>query len=107
MDYIKLGINIRNERKKQNLTIEELAFKADITPNYLGKIERAQTKLSLEALIKIVNALNLTADDLLFHEFTSISSTKANKLTQDIYNLKNNKDHYELLEVIVNHLNKK
>mgnify|MGYP002508455416 FL=1 len=38
MNYAKLGNNIRKERLKQNLTIEELAYKADITPNYLGKI---------------------------------------------------------------------
>ena len=69
MDYKKLGENIRKERLKQGLTIEDLAFKAGISPNYLGKIERAQTKLSLDTLIKISNALNLTADPLLKHEF--------------------------------------
>ena len=72
MDYTKLGDNIRKERKNQNITIEELAFRADITPNYLGKIERAQTKLSLEVLIKICNALDITADDVLSHEFNNI-----------------------------------
>ena len=69
MDYTKLGNNIRKERLKQNLTIEKLAYKADITPNYLGKIERAQSKLSLEVLIKIANALGITSDDILSHEF--------------------------------------
>lgn len=107
MDYKQLGINIRNERKKQNLTIEELAFRADITPNYLGKIERAQTKLSLEVLIKIANALDVTSDDLLFHEFPNVPNNKINSLNDKLCNISKNKDYYELLEVIVNHLNRK
>ena len=107
MDYKTLGLNIRSERKKQNMTIEDLAFKADITPNYLGKIERAQSKLSLEALVKIANALNITADDLLYHEFTSIPSKKINKLNNQLNTISKNKDYYELLEVIINHLDQK
>lgn len=102
MDYKKLGENIRKERLKQSLTIEDLAFKADITPNYLGKIERAQTKLSLETLIKISNALNLTTDSLLKHEFKSfpdIKSIHMDKQFKDICSL--DKNNAELLEIIL------
>lgn len=108
MDYKQLGINIRNERKKQNLTIEELAFRADITPNYLGKIERAQTKLSLEVLINITNALGLTSDDILAHEFDNIPSKRIDILSNKISKIsKSNKEYFELLEIIVSHFSKK
>ena len=107
MDYKSLGKNIRNERKKQNLTIEELAFKADITPNYLGKIERAQTKLSLESLVKIANALKVTTDDLLFHDLTTFPSKKVDHINSQLNNISKNKDYYELLQVIINHMEHK
>jgi len=102
MNYKQLGHNIREERKKQHLTIEELAYKADITPNYLGKIERAQTKLSLEVLIKISNALGLTSDDILAHEFDTIPSKTIYNLNQKINLLTNeNADYIELLNLVI------
>ena len=97
MDYKKLGENIRKERLKQGLTIEDLAFKAGISPNYLGKIERAQTKLSLDTLIKISNALNLTADPLLKHEFDFFPNASAIICSLD-------KGYAELLELILDYM---
>lgn len=102
MDYTKLGNNIRKERLKQNLTIEELAYKADITPNYLGKIERAQSKLSLEVLIKIANALSVTSDDILNHEFNKISQNYLDKINQKLTIIsKTNSEYVELLDTMI------
>lgn len=108
MDYIKLGKNIRSERKKQQLTIEELAYKADITPNYLGKIERAQSKPSLESVIKISNALSITSDDILAHEFDTISKRELSKINEKIDMIANSRrDYIELLNLIIDFLTKK
>ena len=105
MDYKKLGENIRKERLKQGLTIEDLAFKAGISPNYLGKIERAQTKLSLDTLIKISNALNLTADPLLKHEFDFFPNASAINLDKKLKSICSlNKDYAELLELILDYM---
>ena len=102
MDYTKLGNNIRKERLKQNLTIEELAYKADITPNYLGKIERAQSKLSLEVLIKIANALGITSDYILSHEFQKVSKHSIDKINKNLAILaQKNSEDIELLNVII------
>ena len=108
MNYKKIGENIRKERKKQNITIEELAYMSDITPNHLGKIERAQTKLSLEVLIKIINALEVTCDDIIGHEIDTVSQSKLNHVNIDLQNIcKSNKDYYNLLELIISYMNSK
>ncbi len=69
IDIKILGNNIRNERKKQLLTIESLAEKAGITENFLGKIERGESKASLETIYSIANALNSSIDFLIREEF--------------------------------------
>ena len=43
IDIKIIGSNIRKERKNQMLTIEQLAEKAGITDNFLGKIERGES----------------------------------------------------------------
>lgn len=50
--------SIINERLNQNLTIEDLAQKAEIETNLLTKIETRKQTPNLRILYKIVNALN-------------------------------------------------
>ena len=54
---IFVGKRIRQFRQEMGLTIEELAFKAQLHPNYLGDIERGERNPSLKNLNKIANAL--------------------------------------------------
>jgi len=65
MDYVQLGKNIFAERKKNNLTQEELAEKADISSNFLGKIERADSIPSLATVYKIAQSLGVGMDYLI------------------------------------------
>ena len=59
-----IGKNIRKERKRQMLTIEQLAEKAGITDNFLGKIERGDGMPSLQTIDSIACALNVSIDFL-------------------------------------------
>ena len=65
LDYKSIGKRIREERKRQHLSQEQLAEKADLSPVHLSHIETANTKLSLPALISIANALSVSSDALL------------------------------------------
>ena len=51
MLYKTLGTRIRDERLKLNLTQEELAEKANISPSYMGRIERGERNPTLENLV--------------------------------------------------------
>ena len=64
VDMKIIGMNIRKERKRQLLTIEQLAEKAGITDNFLGKIERGDGIPSFPTLDSIACALNVSIDFL-------------------------------------------
>jgi len=59
-----LGEAIRAERIKAGLSQEQLAEKADLARNYVGNIERAEYKVTVEVLARIAKALNLHVSDL-------------------------------------------
>lgn len=59
------GKRVREHRKAQNITLEQLASEIGVTPNFLGDIERGKKSPSFECLIRIINALNVSADLLL------------------------------------------
>ena len=54
-----IGANIRKVRRQKKLRQEDLAEKADLTPNYIGAIERGEKIPSVEALVSIMNAYPL------------------------------------------------
>jgi transcriptional regulator with XRE-family HTH domain len=63
--YKTLGENIRSARVKAGLSQEQLAEKADLSRNYIGNVERAEYKITVETLARIAKALNLSARDLM------------------------------------------
>lgn len=65
MDYIALGQRIRRFRKQKCLTQEALAKHVGITASFLGHIERGTRILSLETLMGLCRALEVTPNDLL------------------------------------------
>ena len=62
--YIKLGKNIKQRRKQIGLSQQALADKLDISLNFVGKIEVAFSRPSLDTLIKIADGLGLSVSDL-------------------------------------------
>ena len=62
--YRILGEAVRIKRKKARLSQEQLAEKADLTRNYIGDIERAEKKITLETLAKIAKALKCRVREL-------------------------------------------
>ena len=65
IDYQLLGSRIAQLRKNRKITQEKLAEKAEISNNYLSNIENNHSIPSLETMIKICTALNVTPDELL------------------------------------------
>ena len=61
---VKFGERVRSLRKLANISIEELAFRADINKNYLSDVERGVRNLSLKSIEKIANGLNVPIDAL-------------------------------------------
>lgn len=62
--YKNLGLYIKFLRENAGLTQEQLAEKAGISLDFMGKIEVNLNKPGLRSLMKIAKALNLEMKDL-------------------------------------------
>ncbi|WP_209121704.1 helix-turn-helix domain-containing protein [Alkalihalobacillus sp. BA299] len=59
-----IGNHIRDQRKKLKLSSAEVAFRAQISRAYLGRIERAEVTTSHFILFKIAKVLGLDMNHL-------------------------------------------
>ena len=87
MDKAELGKRVREARNKAGLTQESLAEKADIGIMYLGEIERGIKMPSLKIFIKIIEALDISADYLLRDELTSGKTFVYDEITEKLEGL--------------------
>lgn len=71
---IKIGNRIRELRKGQGLTQEELGERADLHNTYIGAIERGERNLSLDSIEKITNGLNIEIKELFTFPPTTLPS---------------------------------
>lgn len=71
MDNELLGNRIREARLQKKYTQQKLADKAGIGQMYLGEIERGTKMPSLKIFIKVVEALDISADYLLRDNLSS------------------------------------
>ena len=87
MEQSTIGARIREARLNKKLTQHQLAEKADVGFYYIGEIERGVKIPSLPVFIKIVEALDVSADSILKDEITASPyinneiSSKLDKLT--------------------------
>ncbi len=65
LKYRDIGIRIKKLREARNLTQFDLATRTGLSMQHLSNIERNHTKLSLESVVKIANALGVTTDLIL------------------------------------------
>ncbi|MFI5362530.1 MAG: helix-turn-helix domain-containing protein [Elusimicrobiota bacterium] len=72
--YEKIGRRIREIRKGQELSLEDLADRAGLTASYLGQVERFERKASLLTVGKIAAALDVSP--AAFHSFGKESRDK-------------------------------
>ena len=89
LNYKFLGDEIRKHRKAKKYTLEQLAEKLEVSTTFIGQIERAKGKPSLETLVKIANVLEVSVDSLLFGDLNSKSGdthfiTRVSELTEGL-----------------------
>lgn len=82
LDYTKIGQRIRTIRKKKGLSQKELAEKCNLSANHISHIERANTMVSLPSLVQIVNALEITTDDVLCDSIPKSVLPYSNEITE-------------------------
>ncbi|NBI88659.1 XRE family transcriptional regulator [Lachnospiraceae bacterium] len=91
IDYGKLGIRIKEMRLKNNLTQDNLAQMVDCNTSHISNIENNHTKVSLNVLLAIANALNTSIDYLLSDQYENSSLALENELLRAVKNCDNDK----------------
>ena len=60
-----MAVNVRRARHECQMTQEELADRAGLSPRYLGSIERASVSASVTVLGRLAKALRVDACELI------------------------------------------
>ena len=82
MDKVSLGNKIREARTMKGYTQQELSRIADIGEMYLSEIERGVKMPSMNVFIKLIIALDISADYVLRDEIPSGKEFVYDELTQ-------------------------
>ena len=75
MDYTLLGAAIRKKRTERGWKIAILADKAGVSEDFIGKIERATDIPSLQTVVAIANALEVSVDSLLSDDLSVVDAS--------------------------------
>ena len=86
LDYVKLGLKIKEIRKENGLTQDALAELVGVNTSHISNTENAHTKVSLNVLLAIANALDTTVDGLLVNQYKNSSLALDNEILSAIQN---------------------
>ena len=106
MDKVELGMKLREARNKAGFTQEQLAEKADIGVMYLGEIERGVKMPSMKIFIKLIEALDISADYILRNELPSGKEYVLDEITEKLASLtpKQRKAAADILDAFIKNL---
>ena len=89
LDTINMGKRIRECRLQKKLTIEQLAEQLEISVVFMNDIERGVKCPRMENFVKILNALDTTADKVLYDSVRADTDIYLNNITRKMKNLDN------------------
>ena len=73
---LKIGAIIKDFRKRNGYTQEQLAELIEITPGFLSQVERDETYPNIEKLNRIIHILNIDANYIFYNQKTSDSESE-------------------------------
>lgn len=100
MELKCIGKRIREKRIERSWSQEELAEKANLSPVYIGMIERGEKIPRMETFIRLGNILRVTSDDLLQDVLEQEHIIKLSKYMDEVEELNTNdkKRLYRIIE---------
>ena len=85
-DFRALGLAIKEARKKQGLTREQVGAMIEIAPRYLTNIENKGQHPSLQVLYALVSLLNVSVDEFFLSSDSLAKSSRRRQLESKIDN---------------------
>ena len=83
-DFRALGFAIKEARKKQGLTREQVGAMIEIDPRYLTNIENKGQHPSLQVFYDLVTLLNVSVDEIFLPTSDKVKSTRRRQLEQQL-----------------------
>ena len=85
-DFRAFGLAIKEARKKQGLTREQVGAMIEIDPRYLTNIENKGQHPSLQVLYDLVSLLNVSVDEFFLSSDSLVKSIRRRQLESKIDN---------------------
>ena len=85
-DFRAFGLAIKEARKKQGLTREQVGAMIEINPRYLTNIENKGQHPSLQVLYDLVSLLNVSVDEFFLSSDSLAKSSRRRQLESKIDN---------------------
>ena len=83
-DFRAFGLAIKEARKKQGLTREQVGAMIEIDPRYLTNIENKGQHPSLQVFYDLVTLLNVSVDEIFLPTSDKVKSTRRRQLEQKL-----------------------
>lgn len=96
MDMSSIGRNIKQKREAKSWKQEDLAVLTDLTAPYIGMIERGEKIPRLETFIRIINALDVSADEIMSGVTNKGYELRVSKYMEKLKHLKKEERDYIL-----------
>ncbi len=84
IDYEKLGLRIKEVRQSRKLTQDTLAEMVHCNTSHISNIENNHTKVSLNVLLAIANALDTSIDCLLLERYDNAALPIENEILKEV-----------------------
>ncbi|MFV0520404.1 MAG: helix-turn-helix domain-containing protein [Lachnospirales bacterium] len=104
IDYVQLGLKIKEIRKSKSITQSQLAEMVDVNPSHISNMENAYTKVSLSVLVSVANALETSVDYILYGNYSNTKNIIEKEILFTIKELdeKTKEKVLKIIEVIKN-----
>jgi len=78
----KIGNRIKEYRKKRGMTQEELSEMLELSTHYYSSLERGNYNIKPDTLVKIMNILDCSADEIFCDVVNKSSTVKSNQISE-------------------------
>ena len=105
LNYESIGKNIRTYRIRKKLRQEDLAELSDLSVTYIGMVERGEKIPALETFIRILNALEVSADVILADVLKVGYEVKGSLITEQLSSLSSadREKVYDVIATLIKH----
>lgn len=85
IDFRAIGNKLREVRIEKGLTQEYVANHANVNVSHISNIENNRVKISLQTLVAVCNALEITVDYVLSNEYISGENAMDNEVLKEFH----------------------